>query len=115
MKKSFVVIGVMVVVGLCALCGAVKAQEVVETPKAAYVEGTVVQVTDAELTVAEYNAEQDTTVDVSLVVTPETQVVNAEAIKDIVAGTKVVVDYTVDMDKKIAKTVTVKKSKLSGN
>ena len=74
--------------------------------------GRVVEISDSQITVSQYDYESEDMVAVSYVITENTVIKNA-TLQDITKGSDVEIIYTVEVGKKVAKSITVKNQEVS--
>ncbi|MBF0618937.1 MAG: hypothetical protein HQL19_02090 [Candidatus Omnitrophica bacterium] len=106
MKKYLM--GVVVVLALACSFKLAVAQDNAEEDKFSF--GKIVSVAADQITVKEYDFTKDADVETSYAVTAETELGNINAVKDLVAGDDIVIDY-VEKDGKRVVTTLVKEEK----
>ena len=74
--------------------------------------GAVVKVLPNEIIVSEYDYDSDGEVNVVYKVSPDTELKNIEALKDLAEGDSVEISYVVEEEQRIAKVITLEESYL---
>lgn len=90
---------------LCFMSNAVLAEET-EEEDINYASGIVVEITNNQITISEFNEDEEK-VNVTYYVDEESRFINSDSLKDIPVGKEVEIEYVIKDDKKIAKSITL--------
>ncbi len=106
--KRYLVAAAVLALGLLICSGISLAQEEAEE-ELGYSWGIVSSVSSKQIVVTEYDYDTYEDVNATYTLDPKVSLKNAESLKDIKEGDDVEINYAIKGDKKVAKTITIKK------